>query len=1027
MNKGKKFTAAVAATAVASAMVAPIASASVQFSDIEGSYAKAAILELAEKGIIVGENGKFNPTANIKRQDFAIIMAKALNLDLTKAPATATFSDVPTGHYAFAAVEAAVKAGLLSGEGNGKFGLGNTLTREAMAVIFVNALGVDVAGKGADLKFADAGSISTWAKDAVAFAVEAKLLSGDNNNKFNPLANAERQQVAVVASNFLAKKDELSVGYLTEVKFVDSKTLTVSFSKAVEAVDKADFAVKLKADGTAVAVDSVALSADKKSATVKLAAPLAAATSYTVSYKNRSQEVATPNKLTADVKATGAKKLTVQFNQAIDASKATFEVKKGTVGVNVSKVTVSEDKMSAVLELTTKLTKGEYTVSVAGLETEALTGKVAVENETVASIDLLSDKAPVVVDGNGVIVGATVGYKVVNQYGEDLTNSTPDINWTSSAGTANDDNKGLVGLQHAFQKGQQVVLTGVDAASSKVVTKTLTIVDAATPSEITFDGVYNANNAELNAGLASFDDFVILFDAKDQYGNPVSKAALENDFIVTSSNPLVATVDHNGAASPAPVVLEDAGANGDSLGLQLVKPGNGTNIAGTTTIRLINKFTGKAFTFDVTVAQAVVVDNFTISAPADTIAEGDVVELAFTALDQHGNEYKDKAGLEAIKFPLGSGVEWAYDYVAKKSVLKYTAPAAGKKIITATLPSGKVSTITLDVEAARKPVVVSKVVDLKGALSKGAETTLSVANLKVADQYGKAVALDATFFAAYNIDVVAADGDDDKVALSANAITAHTGAGSSITLAGAVKGTEKLKISLSTKAGAPIDASEIEITEKTVALSDISEYGIADVAKIYDDQAAGYTVDFDVYGKLADGTKVVLADSDFTVNSATENLTYDSVTRTLDADSVAFGNASEVKGKVKVVIVATGETIEKEVTITNVAPVATTFKTKTAGDVTVTNGVAVVAANNLTTAALVGTFSATDQYGETYVINAPKVTFSNLKDADPTVALGVDNNGTAAAAITNAAAGDSFAMTIVLADGKTASLTVIVK
>lgn len=185
--------------------------ASTDFTDISNSYAKDAINELVEAGIINGVgNGQFNPTGKIARQDFAIILAKALNLDIDEAPANPTFSDVPPSHYSYKYIEAAAEAELISGIGGGNFGLGANLSRQDMAVLFVRALGADTAGLGENLTFSDANQISGYAKDAVGFAVEAGLLAGVGNNSFNPTGNAERQAVALVATKFLKVKEEIS-------------------------------------------------------------------------------------------------------------------------------------------------------------------------------------------------------------------------------------------------------------------------------------------------------------------------------------------------------------------------------------------------------------------------------------------------------------------------------------------------------------------------------------------------------------------------------------------------------------------------------------------------------------------------------------------------------------------------------------------------------------------------------------------------------------------------------------------------
>lgn len=178
--------------------------AATEFNDISNSYAKDAINKLVEAGILNGNgSGQFNPTGKISRQDFAIILVKGLGLDIEPPTATPTFSDVPTSHYAYKYVEAAVKAGLLKGTGGGQFGLGQNLSRQDMAVIFARALGVNTQGYGQSLTFSDADQIADYAKDAVGFAVANGLLTGTGGGKFDPTRIADRQSVALVASRFI--------------------------------------------------------------------------------------------------------------------------------------------------------------------------------------------------------------------------------------------------------------------------------------------------------------------------------------------------------------------------------------------------------------------------------------------------------------------------------------------------------------------------------------------------------------------------------------------------------------------------------------------------------------------------------------------------------------------------------------------------------------------------------------------------------------------------------------------------------
>jgi hypothetical protein len=67
----------------------------------------------------------------------------AYSLQVSPAPQTATFADVPTGHPFFQFVEALVASGITAGCGNGNFCPDQPLTRGQMAVFLSKALGLD--------------------------------------------------------------------------------------------------------------------------------------------------------------------------------------------------------------------------------------------------------------------------------------------------------------------------------------------------------------------------------------------------------------------------------------------------------------------------------------------------------------------------------------------------------------------------------------------------------------------------------------------------------------------------------------------------------------------------------------------------------------------------------------------------------------------------------------------------------------------------------------------------------------------
>ena len=61
---------------------------------------------------------------------------------ISPAPATATFADVPTGHWAFSFVEALASSGITAGCGGGNYCPDNPITRAEMAVYLAAALGL---------------------------------------------------------------------------------------------------------------------------------------------------------------------------------------------------------------------------------------------------------------------------------------------------------------------------------------------------------------------------------------------------------------------------------------------------------------------------------------------------------------------------------------------------------------------------------------------------------------------------------------------------------------------------------------------------------------------------------------------------------------------------------------------------------------------------------------------------------------------------------------------------------------------
>ena len=173
------------------------------FPDVKkGTWYYDAVMYCAKNGFVTGyQNGKFGPGDNLKRQDFVVILARIANADLTKYQGKASkLKDVDKNAYYASSVNWAVDNGIISGYQNGKFGVGDNITREQVATILYRYMGSpDVDNPNGILaKFKDASKVSSFAKTAVAWAVQNSIINGMADGRVASTEGASRAQIAVI-------------------------------------------------------------------------------------------------------------------------------------------------------------------------------------------------------------------------------------------------------------------------------------------------------------------------------------------------------------------------------------------------------------------------------------------------------------------------------------------------------------------------------------------------------------------------------------------------------------------------------------------------------------------------------------------------------------------------------------------------------------------------------------------------------------------------------------------------------------
>ncbi|AOY76622.1 S-layer homology domain-containing protein [Clostridium formicaceticum] len=180
----------------------------IQFTDVGQFYiwAKDGIEALAEQGIIkgIGEN-KFAPEKQLTRAEFAVILVKALDLDVSE-EFKGSFVDVFRNDWHAAYVEAAAKYGLIKGYPDGSFGPNKEVNRQEMTVMVIQAMGLKEEAKvreGKNITYRDKEKIPAWVIGSVEIAQEKGLLENIVVGYFNGEKPVNRAEAAVMVYRML--------------------------------------------------------------------------------------------------------------------------------------------------------------------------------------------------------------------------------------------------------------------------------------------------------------------------------------------------------------------------------------------------------------------------------------------------------------------------------------------------------------------------------------------------------------------------------------------------------------------------------------------------------------------------------------------------------------------------------------------------------------------------------------------------------------------------------------------------------
>ncbi|WP_404996437.1 S-layer homology domain-containing protein [Caldifermentibacillus hisashii] len=242
-RKAFATTAAAVMAATAVTPVAAFAASTTSFPDVPAGEYADAINNLVGKGIINGfDDGTFKPNDPVLREQAAKILATALKLDTT---GTENYPDVSPDNWSYKYIVAVTKAGIFGGDESGKFNPFANLTRQEAAKIIVEAFDFTGSseltfGDKANIQSWAVPYVKTAVANGILKGDDQGNFNPNANIKRGDFALMIQRALNAVENAKTPKVESVSAinAKTLEVKF--NKKLTVDEQKALEVSAKRD-------------------------------------------------------------------------------------------------------------------------------------------------------------------------------------------------------------------------------------------------------------------------------------------------------------------------------------------------------------------------------------------------------------------------------------------------------------------------------------------------------------------------------------------------------------------------------------------------------------------------------------------------------------------------------------------------------------------------------------------------------------------------------------------------------------------
>ncbi len=175
-----------------------------KFDDIDGHWASGAVDFVSARELFTGvRENVFAPDMSLDR---AMLVTVLYRLEDSPEAVSSAFTDVADGQWYTEAVAWASQSGLVTGNDAGQFLPSDAISREQIVTIlyrYAQSLGEDVSQDASLDAFPDNGEVSSWAQEAMAWAVDSGILQGDQQGRLQPTSGASRAEAATLLTRFI--------------------------------------------------------------------------------------------------------------------------------------------------------------------------------------------------------------------------------------------------------------------------------------------------------------------------------------------------------------------------------------------------------------------------------------------------------------------------------------------------------------------------------------------------------------------------------------------------------------------------------------------------------------------------------------------------------------------------------------------------------------------------------------------------------------------------------------------------------